>query len=76
MIATKDLAHLRRGQYDRDRQTACLGAHLPAPPLRSIKRKKEQAGFTRSYGFAGLLEAGNCETGPAGETDPVHATLH
>jgi hypothetical protein len=47
-----------------------------AASLSTIQREEEQAGFTRSHGFGGLLEAGNCATGSTPETDAVHATAH
>jgi hypothetical protein len=76
MIATKDRAHLCRGQHDRNRQTAPQGADLPAPAFRPVERKEEQGGFARSDRFADLLEAGNRKTSSAPETDRVQATPH
>jgi hypothetical protein len=76
MIATKDRAHLCCGQHDRNGQAAPQGADLPAPALRPVEREQEQGGFARSYGFAGLLEAGYRKTSSAPETDRVQATLH
>jgi hypothetical protein len=76
MIATKDRAHLCCRQHDRNWQAPAQGTDLPVPTLRPVEREEEQCGFARSYGFAGLLEAGYRKTGSAPETDRVQATLH
>jgi hypothetical protein len=76
MIATKDRAHLCCRQHDRNWQAPAQGADLPVPTLRPVEREEEQCGFARSYGFAGLLEAGYRKTSSAPETDRVQATLH
>ena len=76
MIATKDRAHLCRGQNDRSRQTAPGGADLPAPAFRPIEREDQQANFAGSHRVTDLLEPGNRETSPTGKTNHVQAPLH
>jgi hypothetical protein len=76
MIATKDRAHLCGGQHDCNWQAARQGTDLSAPTFGPVEREEEQGGFARSYGFAGLLEAGYRYTSSAPETDRVQETLH
>jgi hypothetical protein len=75
MIATKDRAHLSRGQHDRERQITPEGPDLPTSTLGSIQCREQQRGLPGAGGLAYLLKSGNGETGPARETDCIAAPL-
>ncbi len=73
MRATEDRADLRRRQHAGQWQIASDSADLAAPALGPIERRQQQRGLPGSDGLADLLKPGNCETGPARQTDRIAA---